>query len=98
MRTREQTVISDAPQYSILRLILFSIHYMDSWIESTLKKFADNLKLSGVVEPLEGQDVIPWDPDRLLEWAHEAQQGQVQGPLPEPKQYSVSIRTGGSMG
>lgn len=28
---------------------------------------------------------------------HEAQQGQVQGPLPEPKQYSVSIKTGGWM-
>ncbi|GAB0177915.1 mitochondrial enolase superfamily member 1 [Grus japonensis] len=42
---------------------------MDSGIECTLRKFADNTKLCGVVDALEGRDAIQKDLDRLERWA-----------------------------
>ena len=42
---------------------------MDSGMECTLSKFANNTKLCGVVDTLEGRDVIQRDLDRLERWA-----------------------------
>ncbi|GAB0183604.1 cAMP-dependent protein kinase inhibitor alpha [Grus japonensis] len=43
---------------------------MDSGIECTISKFANNTKPCGVVNMLEGRDVIQRDLDRFEKWAH----------------------------
>ena len=66
-----QPVTSGIPQGSILSPTLFSIFMskLDDGIKCTLMTFADDTKLSGEVDTLEGRATLQEDLHRLEEWA-----------------------------
>ena len=64
-------IISSVPLGSALRQILFNIYIndVDDGNECTLRKFADDTRLSGTIGTAEGRYAIQRGLDKLKRWA-----------------------------
>ena len=95
---RWRLVTSSVPKGTVLGPVLFKIfiNNIDDGIECTLNKFADDTKLSGAADTMEGRDAIQRDLNRLVGpgESNEVQHSKVQCFAFGPEESQAYIQTG----